>query len=49
MTRSTTTGKPRWSPHTDPRLDALAAGFALLLGSAVPDAAPIFAIEELPR
>lgn len=48
MTRSATT-QPRWSPHTDPRLDALAAGFALLLGSAVPDAAPIFAIEKLPR
>ena len=23
--------RPRWSPHEDPRLDALAAGFALLL------------------
>jgi hypothetical protein len=24
--------RPRWSPHEDPRLDALAAGFAFLLG-----------------
>ena len=24
--------RPRWSPHDDPRLDALAAGFAFLLG-----------------
>jgi hypothetical protein len=24
--------RPRWSPHGDPRLDALAAGFAFLLG-----------------
>ena len=25
--------RPRWSPHEDPRLDALAAGFALLLAA----------------
>jgi hypothetical protein len=24
--------RPRWSPYDDPRLDALAAGFAFLLG-----------------
>jgi hypothetical protein len=24
--------RPRWSPHDDPRLDALAAGFGFLLG-----------------
>jgi hypothetical protein len=29
-------GAPRvpWNPHTDPRLEALAAGFGLLLASA---------------
>ena len=26
--------RPKWSPHVDPRLDALAAGFALLLDAA---------------
>jgi hypothetical protein len=26
--------RPPWTPHADPRLDALAAGFALLLGAA---------------
>ena len=26
--------RPAWTPHHDPRLDALAAGFALLLGAA---------------
>jgi hypothetical protein len=26
--------RPKWSPHADPRLDALAAGFALLLDAA---------------
>lgn len=26
--------RPRWSPHADPREDALAAGFALLLTAA---------------
>jgi hypothetical protein len=26
--------RPRWSPHVDPRIDALAAGFAFLLGAA---------------
>ena len=25
--------RPRWSPYDDPRLDALAAGFAFLLGA----------------
>jgi hypothetical protein len=25
--------RPPWTPHADPRLDALAAGFALLLGA----------------
>jgi hypothetical protein len=25
--------RPPWTPHHDPRLDALAAGFALLLGA----------------
>jgi hypothetical protein len=25
---------PKWSPHMDPRLDALAAGFAVLLDAA---------------
>jgi hypothetical protein len=46
--------RPPWSPHADPRLDALAAGFALLLGAAV-DAtevaaptSPTFTIKELP-
>ena len=27
--------RPPWSPHADPRLDALAAGFALLLDAVV--------------
>lgn len=26
--------RPAWSPHADPRLDALAAGFAVLLDAA---------------
>jgi hypothetical protein len=26
--------RPKWSPHADPRLDALVAGFALLLDAA---------------
>jgi hypothetical protein len=26
--------RPPWTPHEDPRFDALAAGFALLLGAA---------------
>lgn len=30
--------RPPWTPHADPRLDALAAGFALLLGL---DAGPV--------
>jgi hypothetical protein len=42
--------RPPWSPHADPRLDALAAGFALLLGAAGDTAAtlPTFTIKELP-
>ena len=47
--------RPPWSPHADPRLDALAAGFALLLGAVVNTtedaAAPpssAFMIKELP-
>ena len=47
--------RPPWSPHADPRLDALAAGFALLLGTVVDAtedaAAPpssAFMIKELP-
>lgn len=47
--------RPPWSPHADPRLDALAAGFALLLGAVVGAtegaAAPpcsAFMIKELP-
>jgi hypothetical protein len=51
--------RPPWSPHADPRLDALAAGFALLLGTVVDTtvdttegaAAPpssAFMIKELP-
>jgi hypothetical protein len=47
--------RPPWSPHADPRLDALAAGFALLLGAVV-DAtegeatptSPAFTIKEQP-
>jgi hypothetical protein len=27
--------RPAWTPHADPRLDALAAGFELLLATAV--------------
>lgn len=27
--------RPSWTPHVDPRLDALAAGFELLLGAPV--------------
>jgi hypothetical protein len=26
--------RPPWTPHVDPRLDALAAGYALILGAA---------------
>ena len=42
--------RPPWTPHADPRLDALAAGFALLLGAAGDTAAtsPTFTIKELP-
>ncbi len=29
-------GRPPWAPHADPRLDALAAGYALLLDVASP-------------
>ena len=52
--------RPPWSPHADPRLDALAAGFALLLGAMAPrsreidttggaaPSSPTFMIKELP-
>jgi hypothetical protein len=42
--------RPPWTPHADPRLDALAAGFALLLGAAREPAppSPAFTIKELP-
>src|SRR5215212_8356772 len=46
--------RPPWSPHADPRLDALAAGFALLLGTVVDTTGgatptcPTFMIKELP-
>jgi hypothetical protein len=49
--------RPPWSPHADPRLDALAAGFALHLdavGDATVDAtegdspSPAFMSKELP-
>jgi hypothetical protein len=45
--------RPPWSPHNDPRLDALAAGFALLLdagraSTAGPTAVLIDTIKELP-
>jgi hypothetical protein len=46
--------RPPWSPHADPRLDALAAGFALLLGTVVDTTggatppSPTFMIKELP-
>jgi hypothetical protein len=46
--------RPPWSPHDDPRLDALAAGFALLLGAAggatttSPASASTDTIKELP-
>ena len=46
--------RPPWTPHADPRLDALAAGFALLLdagrrqrGRRHPPS-PAFMIKELP-
>jgi hypothetical protein len=32
--------RPKWSPHADPRLDALAAGFALLLDVAARQGGP---------
>ena len=47
--------RPPWTPHADPRLDALAAGFALLLAPAAAPAAarsrrhaPSDMIKELP-
>src|SRR5215218_6300964 len=46
--------RPPWSPHADPRLDALAAGFALLLGAVVDTTggaaptSPTIMIKELP-
>ena len=39
--------RPPWTPHADPRLDALAAGFALLLGTSLPS--PAFTIKESHR
>lgn len=30
--------RPRWTPHADPRLEALARGFALVLADPVADA-----------
>ena len=38
--------RPPWSPHADPRLDALAAGFALLLNAG--GAAPAVPTHMLP-
>ena len=43
--------RPPWTPHDDPRLDALAAGFALLLdagraGAAAPTATLIATISD---
>lgn len=35
--------RARWSPHADARVDALAAGYALLLGNA--DEAPVQLLE----
>ena len=40
--------RPRWSPHDDPRMDALAAGFAFLLG-VDPGRATDVTMEELVR
>ena len=44
--------RPPWTPHDDPRLDALAAGFALLLNGRAAAAAPTCTltdrIKELP-
>jgi hypothetical protein len=42
--------RPPWTPHADPRLDVLAAGFALLLGAAVQTAcsSPTTISAELP-
>lgn len=40
--------RPRWSPHGDPRIDALAAAFAFLLG-ADPARATDVSMEELVR
>ena len=39
--------RPRWSPHEDPRLTALAAGFALLLGAETGQLPAV--VEEVPR
>lgn len=46
--------RPPWTPHADPRLDALADAFALLLNTgrasaAAPTATLIDMIKELPR
>jgi hypothetical protein len=40
--------RPRWSPYDDPRMDALAAGFAFLLGADSDQAADAL-MEELVR
>lgn len=40
--------RPRWSPHDDPRIDALAAAFAFLLG-VDPLRATDVSMEELVR
>ena len=39
--------RPAWSPHSDPRLDVLAAGFELLLAAA--PAGSLFNIKEVSR
>jgi hypothetical protein len=40
--------RPRWSPHDDPRLEALAAGFALLLEADIgADVALVVVVHEV--
>lgn len=41
--------RPRWSPHDDPRIDALAAAFAYLLGVDSARATDLSMMEELVR
>ena len=42
--------RPPWTPHHDPRLDALAAGFALLLDtSTAAAAAPTCTLPTTPQ